>query len=181
MCWQKVIAVAGALLQIAGIALAMWGITSLRRQVFRDQPTPVGRWKAWLLRVAFRRKPHPGPALEGAISTRLVLDGSGFGQRMPPKPEGFEPSEAWIEYLTQGMSNLAELRDRDVNKTAERFGRVENLTDTQLTELRDQVREDRDNVRSWMAGKDGRGLDRAWYGLALTALGAAFQGAASLM
>jgi hypothetical protein len=94
----------------------------------------------------------------------------------PARPPDDAPLLAWVAYLEARIANardLTEARARDLSK------QVDEVTTAVADERQAReaaLTEVRQFTRDAIAGRDGSGLDLAWYGLALTLVGASLSG-----
>lgn len=95
--------------------------------------------------------------------------------RHAPRPDSFEPSEAWIRHLIQRLDNLEVLCERDRNEARERMAKIEERADAADKDLRTAIGDVEEKLERSIGGEGGRGLDRAWWGLAITLVGVFLQ------
>ena len=169
----------GVTLQAAGLLVALSGLSDLSDVLFPNaSPLPPRRiWRR--VRRVFGR--HPETATIPA--TAAAGFGGAFnarGQGTKARPADWAGLLAWSAYLVSEVDALKERLD-DL-ATGARAVETKLRQEIQ-TETRDRVEADAqlaERLQMSLAGKDGRGLRKTWFGLALTLVGVVVAGIAAL-
>jgi hypothetical protein len=91
------------------------------------------------------------------------------------RPETWPPSEAWMKHIASRLDELEEARGRDLNKSNERLGALEEKLSKGLDDVKSQVVAVQTRMRDVLGGKNGLGLDMTFVGLSLAGVGSALQ------
>ncbi len=173
MIW---LAFTGILLQVAGLAVAVRGVSLTYKQavpggrLWRDTGVAFRRW----LRVKIFRRSRDAVVHAGAATVVGAFGGSVYGRVRPPLPADGAATDEQITYL-RGM---VEILSKEITEarafTREVVQETEERIGARLDDVSTRVNRTAEDVASmWNAlwGRDGRGLRDAAVGLAVTAVG----------
>ena len=91
------------------------------------------------------------------------------------KPDDDATSMEWSRYLDQRVDDLRVEHDRKVKRLEDRLKQMELRTQDGVQQLRMQMDEKHDRLLTAIAGREGNGLDLAWWGLVAVGVGTAMQ------
>jgi hypothetical protein len=172
----------GVILELGGIAIALWGVDELSADLFPGQPLPHragGRLikRGW--RLVKRRLGFKPPARVVQLGTALMEVSALGGVRAfstKPRPSDAASLTEWNEYWDSRLGNLADQigwLKQDMKKADHELGaRVSAESDARSAAVSDLQQ----RMRTAIGGQDGRGLVKTWWGLALTFVGVLLQG-----
>lgn len=164
---------AGQVLTLAGLVMALFGVSGLTHELFPGHLLPHRRALQWMRNLFRRRREGHAVALAGTITGTSA--GGGAITTGPARPQVIAVTEAWIQYLVHQFDQLERLRAHDLAQTLERIRIVEDRAAGDVAALRAQVGEVDERMRRALGGREGRGLDFTWCGLSLTVLGVLLQ------
>lgn len=171
--------VIGALLEVGGIGVALWGVDDLSRELFPGRLLPHRALREWFDRRVLRRK---SAVTLGVASTEIgLLWGHARGQSLPPRPADDAELNEWVAFLERRLANIDEglvWSREDLKEAVAKLGaRIE--AEASARSAADEERDDK--LRRVMGGEEGGGLVKTFWGLSATALGALLQAIASLV
>ncbi len=181
--WQDTLTLAGGLIAVAGLILTLSGLSDLSRSLFPNAsilpPTKVAGWSEQLLfKLHLRKRP---PQIIGRSTIDLGAIVSAARVHVSRERPTIAASEAeWIDYLD---FSLLELGRRQTE--AEEISRAMNISLDHRLNAEEQARAEAISlldrqITKLVAGEDGSGLRRAWWGVFAALVGLVLQGIASL-
>jgi hypothetical protein len=168
------VAAAGVVLELTGIAVALWGLDDLSAELFPSRPLPHRSVPRWIKRRIGLKPPPKVVQLGGAVETDMLA--SARLQTTKARPSEAASLAAWNDYWESRLGNLAEqiqwarhdMKKAD-NDLAKRISDEASARSAAVAEL--QAR-----VRTVVGGEGGRGLVKTCWGLALAFVGVLMQG-----
>jgi hypothetical protein len=170
--------VVGVFLQVVGIGVALWGLSDLSRVLFPGtSPLPPRRgWER--VRRAYKRS---------SVRTVHVFDTDGAGSveqahvlALAGRPGEWAGLPAWRAYFESQLDGVKQQLEWSVRDLQAADDSVRGALDAQRLERVDADAELSERLRMSLAGEDGRGLARTWWGLVITMFGIALAGVGSL-
>ena len=166
------IALAGIVLQVFGLAVAVRGLASTYRTVFHSS---LGRDLASdVVRAVRRRKP---PTVVGAIDTVIEpVAGSVFTVSRPPEPAAGASEVEQLAYLRSYVAQLSNELEASRSLAQDQLDRTERRLSERLTRLETTISAAQGELRTigeGAFGNEGKGVRQAAVGLGVTLVGVA--------
>jgi hypothetical protein len=174
------VALAGIVLQVAGLFVAIRGVWSTYSTVFKRPMLPdlradVARW--WRVRV---RRQRPATAIGVGAARVSSIAGRGFVTVRPPDPGSAASSLEQVQYLRLYVEGLATELDHTRKHAQEQLDAAERRLLGRFARVDEEMantKRDVETIGEGVLGSDGRGLRWAAVGLSLTLLGVALTAA----
>lgn len=171
MVWFGVV---GVVVQFAGIAIAVLGVSRTHAALFGEAAFTASflRVQTWFTRKVLRR---PGRVVLGSADASIgPASASGRGVVRPARPGSDATLDEQVAFLRRMVDLLAQESEEN-QRHAERLVREsKERFDQELAAIRSEasaMQGDLRQVREALVGRDGGGLRLAAWGLSLTAVG----------
>lgn len=179
------VALAGIILQVIGVAMAVRGLAATYTEAVGYQSLWRDLWEVdrprWWGRIAFWQKPEPQTIEVGPVDTMGATGSLGlFLTGRPPQPPTDATLEQQVDYLTKLIDAVADelVETRQTAKAEHR--ELQQYVSERIVEIREEVgpvQSEVRTVRKAAFGHDGGGLRRAVLGLCITGVGIALTAA----
>lgn len=170
--WGEWAVVIGVLLEVGGIGTVLYGVDSLKAELFPERLLPISRLKAWW---ASRNSPSvTGSVSVTASPATLRLQANAGAVTVSPRTVE--------ERLTLLAADITKVENALLSESDERRTEIADVRGA-LDHLRAHVdaadHATFERIRTAQGGRDGRGLTIAFYGTAAALFGALLQGIGS--
>ena len=163
-------------LEALGIAIALWGLRDLSHELFGRSVLPVSQAVDRVRRLLPWHRPR---TVYGRATMDIGVTLSAHGQAIEPRPRDSAPMSEWNRYwdarlaaITKRVARVnADLKEarQDVGQQIAREASERAAGDAELES----------RFITALAGRNGRGLVKAWWGLLATFIGTLLAGLAS--
>jgi hypothetical protein len=178
--YSVLLTAAGGGLGLAGLLIAMFGVSQLLKDLIGVHATPGAIAMRWLRAKLLFGKSKAAITGVAAASVGAMM-GSATLITRPHIPNLDATNEEWRSYFLKRHDSV----DADLNtERAARQLQVAEVRDALMVEvavLRSSVTSETSRVVRAVAGDQGRGLRTAWYGLLLSVVGAVLGVVGSLL
>ena len=168
------LSVAGLILQLVGVAVAMWGLEELSVELF-GRRLPIRRLWLKIRAVLSGRSPVVIAADSGGGT---ISAGSVRAQVVRPRPADDAELPEWSRYLESRLDNFGERLDWIVEDARAANADLHARVSEESQRHEQRVRAVEEHLVTAVAGREGSGLAKAWWGLFITAAGMVLQGIA---
>jgi hypothetical protein len=168
------VAPAGVVLELTGIAIALWGLGELSADLFPNRPLPHRAGWRWVKRRIGIKPPRR--VVEVGAVIEVDAAGRARGQSTKPRPSDAASLAEWNAYWDSRLENLAKQIGwvrQDMKAAGDDLAR--RISD-ETSDRSSAIAELHERLRMVAGGEGGRGLTRAWWGFVLTFFGVLLQG-----
>ena len=168
----------GLVVSFAGLAIAMWSIHDLSNELFDHPLLPLSRLLAMVKRLIHRvlkGKPPPTPLdVDDGMHT-VTSDLKALWSIGKKAPDDDAPLTEWNDYWEFRVGRVEKKLERMSNEMRNADQEIsDRLTDESEARLKDQE-ESKNRLQRLLAGSNGSGLVKTWWGLAVTGFGTVLQ------
>lgn len=168
--WRWWVTLAGAVFQLVGLGIAVSGLGALSREVF-GRPLPLGRaWRRGRAR-ARRWLGHKRGAVTVTLGEAIEVSEAASIKRIVQSPADDASLTEWVTFLRHRVDEADAMLEQECARATVAERDLHKRIDAESSTRASEIGRAEALARQAVGGEDGSGLDRAWWGLATTALG----------